>query len=176
MKLFNHCRGKQGDMKSEAELRRHRCAFTGHRPEKVIGKESFVVAELRKAIEAAINEGYTTFVTGCSRGTDLWAADIVIELRRYNKELKLICAVPFEGFEERWEVNWIKHYRMVRKQADWVQVIATEYSPEVYQRRNIWMVKKASRLIGVYDGSPSGTKNTIDYAISQAIPVQIIEV
>lgn len=162
--------------KTEAELRLHRCAFTGHRPERIRGMEAEIIAGLRKEILAAIEDGYTTFITGCSRGVDLWAADIILELRRSNKSLRLICAVPFEGFESKWPLDWIKHYRIVRKQADWVEVISPQYFPEVYQKRNIWMVAHASMLIGVWDGLPSGTKNTIDYATSQHIPVQIINI
>lgn len=162
--------------KTEEELRKHRCAFTGHRPEKLCGKEGYVIVELRKAIEAAIQDGYTTFITGCARGADLWAADIVIELRRKNKDLKLICAVPFEGFESKWTIDWIKHYKMVRKKADWVQIISSEYSSDAYQKRNIWMCNRCSRLIGVSNGSASGTQNTIKYATGQGIPVHIIEV
>ena len=46
------------------------CAFTGHRPEKLHGKEAYVISELRKEIIAAIEDGYTIFVSGGSRGTD----------------------------------------------------------------------------------------------------------
>lgn len=176
MVFFGHNKKAKPEPRPEAELRKHRCAFTGHRPEMLVGKEVYVVVQLRKAIEHAVSEGYTTFITGCSRGTDLWAADIVLEMRRHNKDLKLICAIPFEGFAEKWPVDWIKHYNLVRQQADWVQVIALEYTPDVYQKRNIWMVNRASKLIGVWSGGPSGTKNTIDYAASQDIPVEIIEV
>lgn len=35
---------------SEQELRLHRCAFTGHRPEKVTGLEGSIIVELRKEI------------------------------------------------------------------------------------------------------------------------------
>lgn len=54
----------------EEELRKHRCAFTGHRPEKLTGQESYIIVELRKEIEAAVEAGCTTFITGCSRGVD----------------------------------------------------------------------------------------------------------
>ena len=97
------------------------CAFTGHRPEKLLGKEAFVIVELRKEIIEAIADGYTTFITGCSRGVDLWAADIIIHLRRYNPELKLIGVIPFEGFESNWSVDWKKHYKLVRKELDYVR-------------------------------------------------------
>ena len=56
---------------TEAELRLHRCAFTGHRPERLRGMEAAVIAGLRKEILDAIENGYTTFVTGCSRGVDI---------------------------------------------------------------------------------------------------------
>lgn len=161
---------------AEEELRKHRCAFTGHRPEKLEGKEAYIITELRKEIESAIDAGYTTFISGCSRGVDLWAADIVIELRRRNKNLKLICAIPFPAFDEKWTADWKKHLKIVCKQADLVRVISAEYNPDVYQRRNIWMLQHASCLIAVCDGKPSGTKNTIDLAKTHNIPIHHISI
>ena len=70
MRFFLAKRKTVSVTKTEAQLRAHRCAFTGHRPEKLHGQEGYVVVELRKAIEAAIQDGYTTFITGCSRGVD----------------------------------------------------------------------------------------------------------
>ena len=107
---------------------------------------------------------------------DLWAADIVLEMRRHDKRLKLICAIPFNGFEEKWPIDWKKHYKLVRKQADHFQVLSDRYSPDVYQNRNQWLVNHSSRLIAVFNGEPSGTGNTIQYAKEQGIPVEIIEV
>ena len=52
----------------EAVKRQYRCAFTGHRPEKVIGSEGRIIVELRKEILQAIDEGYNVFLTGMSRG------------------------------------------------------------------------------------------------------------
>ena len=177
MALFDLFRKKEkAPQKNEAELKLHRCAFTGHRPERLRGMEAAVIAGLRKEIMAAIENGYTTFITGCSRGVDLWAADIVLELRRTNKSLRLICAVPFEGFESKWPPDWIKHYKMVRKQADWVEVISQSYSTDVYQKRNEWMVRRSTRLIAVWDGLPSGTKNTVDYAKAQSVGVKEVNV
>lgn len=107
---------------------------------------------------------------------DLWAAEIVIELRRYNKDLKLMCVIPFKGMEERWPTEWQEKYRSIRKQADWVQVLADRYYKDAYQNRNIWMCNHVTRLIAVYNGEPSGTGNTIRYAREQGVPVKIIEV
>lgn len=162
--------------KSEAELRMHRCAFSGHRPEKVEGLEGQIIVELRKEILDAIDHGHTTFLTGMSRGVDLWAADIIIHLRRYNPELKLIGVIPFEGFESNWSVDWKKHYKLVRKELDWLHVVSKEYNPDVYQLRNQFMVDHSSMVLAVYNGQPGGTQNTIRYAHGRDVSVKIVEV
>ena len=58
MPLLDMFKPKPTPKLPEEELRAHRCAFTGHRPEKIVGKESYVIRELRSAIETAINGGY----------------------------------------------------------------------------------------------------------------------
>ena len=123
------------------------CAFTGHRPEKLYGKEAYVIAELRKEIVNAVADGYTTFVTGCSRGVDLWAADIVVELQRSNKDIRLVCAIPFPGFDERWPVDWKKHLQLVKKKADHIQTVEQSYSPGAYHKRTNSCAKMLPALL-----------------------------
>ena len=64
---------------SNDNLRKHRCCFTGHRPEKLSLSENEVKPLLEKAIDNAIADGYVTFITGMAKGTDIWAAEIVLE-------------------------------------------------------------------------------------------------
>ena len=83
----------------ESEKRTQRCCFTGHRPEKLSLPESEVKAELEKEIRLAIADGINVFITGMAPGVDIWAAEIVLDLR--EKEylpLKLIAASPHPGF------------------------------------------------------------------------------
>jgi uncharacterized phage-like protein YoqJ len=160
---------------TEAEKRQHRCCFTGHRPEKLTGSERTIKAALKKEIKLAIQAGYNVYLTGMARGTDLWAAEIILDLRRKNKDIKLICAIPYEGFEQRWSEHWRQLYQYVRNEADLVRVIGHGYSAGIFQVRNEWMVNHSSRVIAIYNGSLGGTKNTIDYAMKQGISVHIIE-
>lgn len=66
----------------ENEKRLHRCCFTGHRPEKLSLSENEVKHLLEKAIDNAIADGYVTFITGMAKGTDIWAAEIVLEKKK----------------------------------------------------------------------------------------------
>ena len=127
-------------MSTETELRKHRCCFTGHRPEKLSRTERAIKLDLKKEIKLAIKDGYTVFLSGMARGTDLWAAEIVLALRKRNKDLKLICAIPYEGFELRWSEQWQTLYRQVLAEADLVKVIGKGYHPGIFQIRNEWML------------------------------------
>ena len=162
-------------MLTETQMRLHRCCFTGHRPEKLIRSENEIKAALRKQINQAVDDGFTVFITGMARGVDLWAAEIVLNLRKRNDSIKLICAIPHEGFESNWSTDWKRLYHYVQDNADLVRVIGKNYYSGIHQLRNEWMVNHSARVIAVFNGEPSGTKNTIDYAYRQGIPVVRIE-
>lgn len=68
-------------MSPESELRKHRCCFTGHRPEKMCLPERRIKTALDLKIHAAIEDGYQTFISGMARGVDLWAAETVLRFR-----------------------------------------------------------------------------------------------
>lgn len=151
-------------MANEAELRLHRCCFTGHRPEKLIRSEAEIKKDLEAAILQAINDGFVTFITGMARGVDIWAAEIVLQLRKQNPNLHLITASPYEGFESRWTEDWKVRYNTVMEQADLIRYVCKGYSKACFQIRNEWMVDRSARVIAVYNGEPGGTRNTIEYA------------
>lgn len=133
---------------TEAEKRMRRCCFTGHRPSKLKQDEQTVKKALSDAIDTAIARGFTTFITGMAQGTDIWAAEIVLERRMHSPDLKLICALPHPDFETSWCAEWRERYNAVRSEADLERTICTEYSKGAYQKRNIWMVLcKASHKI-----------------------------
>lgn len=159
-------------MMTEQEKRKCRCCFTGHRPEKLSVSESDLKIALEKEIRLAIADGMNVFITGMAPGVDIWAAEIVIELReREALPLKLIAASPHPGFENRWSIAWQKRYAAIMAAADYIMEVSPKYSHNCYQIRNEWMVDHSARVIAVWNGSPSGTKNTIMYANQKGVPV-----
>ena len=153
------------------ELRLHRCCFTGHRPDKMKFGEEEVKQLLEKAIDDAISEGYVTFITGMAMGTDIWAAEIVLERKKVNKDLHLICALPHPNFESRRSMREKIRFNKIIKKADLVTEINDHYFTGCYQVRNEWMVDRANLLIAVFNGQKGGTKNTVDYAKRKGINV-----
>ena len=160
---------------TENEKRMHRACFTGHRPEKLTRTEKDIVRDLEKEIRQAIADGLSVFITGMARGVDIWAAQIVLSLRNSGYDIKLICACPYDGFESGWSKDWQKQYKEILATADYVKYVCEGYSRSCFQIRNEWMVNHAARVIAVFNGEKSGTKNTIDYAAKVDVPVVRIE-
>lgn len=161
---------------TEAEKRQHRVCFTGHRPEKLTVPECIVKRELEKEIRLAIADDMAVFISGMARGVDLWAAEIVLRLRTQGLTVKLICAIPFEGFERSWNAADKQLYEKIVTAADHVMFICPRYSRSCFQIRNEWMVNHSARVIAVYTGKPGGTKNTIDYSMRRKVPVVFLDV
>ena len=157
-------------MLTEEQKRMHRVCFTGHRPEKLKQPESVIVKALETAIKEAIADGKNVFISGMARGVDIWAAEIVLRLRNEGQNVKLICASPYEGFERGWSADWQRRYNVILAAADLVRFICPGYSRACFQIRNEWMVDHSALVIAVFNGQPSGTKNTIDYANRKSVP------
>lgn len=156
---------------NQEELKLHVCCFTGHRPDKMEFGEEEIKPLLAKAIDAAIADGYKTFITGMAPGTDIWAAEIVLERKKTNKVLQLICALPHPGFEKRRSVVEKLRFDKIIQNADLVEEVNDHYFSGCYQVRNQWMVDRVSRVIAVFNGQKGGTKHTVDYATRKGVHI-----
>lgn len=150
------------------------CCFTGHRPEKLNISEENIRKLLEKEIDLVINNKYDTFITGMAMGVDIWAAEIVLKKKVQYPYLHLICAIPHPGFERRRSLDDKETYKNILKDADIVKMVSDHYFSGCYQVCNRWMVDHSSYVIAVWNGKPSGTKNTICYAKRKGIKVKNI--
>ena len=158
-------------MPTEAEKRLHRCCFSGQRPEKLGAPEVVVKNWLSSQIDAAISAGCRTFLCGMGMGVDIWAGQIVAERRKVNQALRLVCAVPWPGFSNKWGVEWQEQYSALLREADLVVPVSHQYRDDVFEKRNKWLVDHSSRVIACYNGEPGGTMDLVGYALSQKVPV-----
>lgn len=160
---------------TEFEKRIRRACFTGHRPEKLTRSETVIREDLEIQIRQAVADGLNVFITGMARGVDIRAAQIVLKLRGAGYPIKLICACPYVGFETGWNQDWQRQYREILAAADFVKYVCENYSHSCFQIRNEWMVNHAARVIAVFNGEKSGTKNTIKYAEKDGVPIVCID-
>lgn len=152
------------------------CCFTGHRPEKLGNSEESILINLRTAITAVYEKGFRTFISGMARGIDLWAAELVLELKEQYPSIRLICASPYPEFAERWGKHWREKYEAVWSKADYALNISPNYTRRCFQIRNEWMVDHSGLVIAAYNGQSGGTRNTILYAEKIGVPIDRLKI
>lgn len=148
------------------------CAFTGHRPKKLPWKYDETDARcitlkntLADIIASLADAGYTDFLSGMAEGTDTWAAQAVLELKKENPALKLLCILPCEGQADSWSDSAQETYYSILDQADSVIFVSREYSKDCMLKRNRFLVDNSSCLLAVYNGEKrGGTAMTVRYA------------
>ena len=147
------------------------CAFTGHRPEKLPFGENEqdkrcidLKATLRAEIEKLIEEGVTHFLCGMARGVDTFAAETVLSLKEQYPEITLECAIPCETQAEKWNEQQRDRYFGIVEKCDKETMLQNRYTPDCMFKRNRYMVYNCDVLIAVWDGRPSGTSKTVEYA------------
>lgn len=156
--------------------------FSGHRPEKLPDGGDMsspavraVISIVYSEIEKRIADGANVFITGMSRGVDLWAGEITAEMKCSGKPIKLVAAMPYRGFtdsftgREKWAAGFIM------SNADAVYNICETYERDCMKKRNQFMVDHSSALIAVCKDSRSGTGQTIRMAQKKGIDVKIID-
>ena len=144
---------------------------------------TWVKKRLRGAVERTVNRGVETFISGGAIGVDQWAADIVIEIQAEHQkqsptgdgEIKFI-ARPFPSQPNRWPTEIRRHYEKILQKADrLVETSDDPYAAWKMQKRNEWMVDNSDAVIAVWDGTPSGTANTVGYTQKQNKAVLVID-
>lgn len=147
------------------------CCFSGYRPEKMppnLSEDSAafdaLMQRLCRSIRRASHAGYRHFLSGMSRGFDLWAAEAVINLQMHGYPIDVWAAVAYPGMEQYWEPEWQQRYHAVLSYAAKVFPVSGKYSRECYTLRDRFLVDQSSRCICFFDGTPGGTAYTVQYA------------
>lgn len=95
--------------------------------------------------------------------------------KKEHPHVRLICAVPYPGFEKNWPLEWQGFYHVVLLAADEVRKIRPAFSYGIFRERNQWMVNHSARIIAVYNGTRGGTHNTLAYARKQKLQICLID-
>ncbi len=158
-------------------------SFTGHRLQKLgyFGEDDPMLVELKNqlysTISALIGEGANSFFTGMALGVDIWAAEIVIGLRRTHPEIRLTALVPCPEQDKMWTNSQKKLYREILEQCDEVLTLSGQYEKGCMHKRDRELVNRCDVLVAVFDeqnAKKGGTQYTVHYARSKGKKVIII--
>jgi uncharacterized phage-like protein YoqJ len=153
-------------------------AVTGHRPNKMYGYDLYDARYIKIKNEMKqflIEKKCTVGISGMALGIDQLFALAIIELKEEGYDIQLWCAIPCRNHSCKWPKHAQELYQKILERADKVVYVSEEnYAPYLMQKRNEWMVDRIDELLAIYNGTPGGTKNCIDYAKKLGKPITII--
>jgi uncharacterized phage-like protein YoqJ len=158
------------------------CAFTGHRPANYSFKcdeNDLRCKELKKimtdCVESLITRGVNRFLSGVALGADIWAAEIINEMKKKHTDISLIAVRPCETQANRWPKDDKIRYFEILQLCDEVKTLKTNYTRSCMFERNRYLVDNAQYLIAIYDGSKKGgTAYTVKYGVKKKIEMTLI--
>ena len=163
--------------------------ITGHRPDKLFGYDMRrpEYENMRKSFQKLILELHVErIVCGGALGADLLFLEAAVQLNQMLKSAmasdenltgpvrltEIVIAAPFPGYDSRWKKADREKLAELQKHCETIY-ISDFYTPYAYQKRNEYIVDVSDIILAVWDGSPSGTKNCVEYAQKRRKPIII---
>ena len=158
------------------------CAFTGHRPQHLpfgMNENDERCTDLKETLKEEIinlieKEVVTHFIIGMALGIDLYAAEIVLDLKARYPSITLESAIPCETQAVKWSAAQRERYYDIAAQCDKETMLQCHYSPDCMDKRNRYMVDHADYILAVWNGCPSSTGNTVRYAHKKGKTIIVI--
>ncbi len=146
--------------------------FTGHRPKSFSDEPSFpqslVVSTVKTLLTCMIGDAYKRgaryFITGMAQGVDLWAGEILLYMKELLPDVHIIAAEPHPSQGKGLRGYERQLYDKLEKAADAVIMVCPSYSSWCFSKRNEYMLKYSSVVLGVVRESTGGTVSTLKKA------------
>lgn len=157
-----------------------RVSFTGHRPDKLpfFGEEDPMCVQLKERlaniIRKLIEDGADEFYSGMALGVDMWAAEIVLELKKDYPNIKLTAVIPCPEQADRWSAEHRERYQSILERCDKTITTSPSYTKGCMMKRNRALVELCDILVAVFDGSKGGTMQTVNYAKSKKRKIEML--
>lgn len=158
--------------------RQESCCFTGHRPTKLPWRYNetdprclALKRRIADAVETAYEQGYRHFLCGMAQGCDLYFCECALALRERCPDVTVEAAVPCPTQADTWPAAQRERHARLIAACDFETLVSATYNGACMQRRDRYMVDHASLLIAAFDGSPGGTRYTVEYAMRRGLSI-----
>lgn len=112
-----------------------------------------------------MEDGLEWVLTPGQYGVDLWACEVVLELKKTYPHLKLSIITAFQNPEEQWKEDKQEYYRTILQGVDYYGAVSKQpyIGPWQFTARDDLLLRKSNGILLVYDedaaeGSPRFVK------------------
>ena len=144
----------------------------------------YIKRAIKEQLIVLLDEGLKWVIISGQLGTELWAAEVVYELREqeeYN-HLQLAVITPFLEQESKWNEQNREWYESILLEADFVDSVSRKpyEKPWQFRAKNQFLVEKSDVMLLFYDtekeGSPKFLYDTaVKYQQKQDYDIRLIQ-
>jgi len=153
-------------------LKEQTVCFGGHSGEnfrRCVFDSARLRADLYTEMEAAVRDGFHTFLSGVECGFDLLCAETVLLMKLVRPELpiRLLAVIPFETQPVGWKKADYDLYFHVLSKCDGIVSINTQFTRDCRKKCASYLVDHSNRLLCYDDGSDDN--DIVKYAREQGL-------
>jgi uncharacterized phage-like protein YoqJ len=142
---------------------------------------TFIKAAIKKELFQMLEEGLEWVLISGQLGVELWAAEVVFELKSEFPDVKLAVITPFLDQEASWSENNSEWYKSTLVQADFIDSVTKKgyEKPWQFRLKNQFFIEKSDALLLLYDQEKEGSPKYIyemalQYQNNHSYPIQLI--
>lgn len=158
------------------------CCFTGHRPDKLPWgldegdpRCAALKSTLTRELEGLYRRGFRHFISGMAMGCDLYFAEAALALRAQYPGISVEGAVPCPTQADRWPEALRRRWRAILDACELETVVQQHYDRWCMLRRDRYMVDRSAAVLAVFDGTPGGTRYTLNYAMEHGREILLLD-
>lgn len=124
----------------------------------------YIKKAIRNSLKELLEEGLEWVLISGQLGTELWAAEVVYELRETeDADLKLAFITPFLEQEASWSESNKEWYESIQMEADFIDSVSHRpyEKPWQFRLKNQFFIEKSDVLLLFYDPEKQGSPKFI---------------
>ncbi|MFP7253095.1 SLOG family protein [Terribacillus goriensis] len=127
----------------------------------------YIKQTIRDKLIGLIETGLEWVLLSGQTGVELWAAQVVLDLKEEEYDIQLAVIPPFDNQDARWSEDLQEEYQELIMLADFYQPIYEgDYKgPYQFKARDKWMLSKTEGALVMYDENQTGS---IDFFLKEA--------
>ena len=119
----------------------------------------FIKKAIENQLRTLLDEGLKWVIITGQMGTELWAAEVALELKEEFPHLQLAVIPPFAEQEKNWNEEKQEYYHSILSRADFVKPVSNlpYQNPKQFRQANEFLLAHSDGILLFYDDEKEST-------------------